>query len=103
RLRAIVQRQSHHLSCIVDDLLDVSRITCGRITLRRRRLDLARLVREAVEDYRGSLEAGGLRLTLEAPEHPVWVMGDPDRLVQVLGNLLHNTLKFTEAGGEVTV
>lgn len=103
RARDLLQRQIQILARIVDGLLDVARINQGRVLLRRERLDLARLVRQAAEDYRGVLEEAGVRLGLELPETPVWVMGDSARLAQVLGNLLENAGKFTPTGGEVTV
>jgi two-component system CheB/CheR fusion protein len=103
RARDLLQRQIQILARIVDDLLDVARLNRGQIALRRERLDLARLVRQAAEDYRGMLEEVGIRLSLELPETPVWVLGDSARLAQALGNLLENAGKFTPTGGEVTV
>lgn len=100
---AVLGRQLDHLSRIVDDLLDVSRIGEGRLHLRRRPLDLAGLVREVAEDHRAMLAARGLALRLEIDVAPVPVAGDATRLTQVLGNLLQNAARFTEAGGTVTV
>ncbi len=102
-VRDIIDRQVAHLARLVDDLLDVSRISRGKILLRQERLDLVPLVRTAVEDHRAMLEAAGLTLTAELPERPLWLAGDPTRLAQVVGNLLHNTRKFTDPGGRVTV
>jgi PAS domain S-box-containing protein len=99
----IIDRQVRHQARLLDDLLDVSRITQGRIELRREPLDLTRLVRDIAEDYRGLLEAAGLTLALALPEAPVWVEGDPTRLAQVVGNLLQNSAKFTDRGGHVSV
>ena len=96
-------RQTRHLARLVDDLLDVSRITRGKVEIRREPLDLARLVRTAAEDRRALLEQRGLALGVEAPETPVCVHGDPTRLVQVVNNLLDNAAKFTEPGGRVDV
>jgi len=101
--RDMIDRQVSHLVRLVDDLLDVSRISRGKILLRMERLDLARLVRETVEDHRRALEAGGLALELTLPAGPVWVEGDPTRLAQALGNLLSNAGKFTDPGGRVEV
>jgi signal transduction histidine kinase len=101
--RGLMERQVGLLTRLVDDLLEVSRITRGKIKLERVQLDLAAVVRDTVQDNRPALEAAGLRVQPEVPGEPVWVVGDPARLAQVLGNLLHNAGKFTEAGGEVTV
>lgn len=103
RARNVLERQVQHQARIVDDLLDVSRITRGKIELRRERLDLARLIRETAEDHRNAMEAAGLTLTLALPKGPIWVMGDPDRLAQILSNLLNNANKFTDPGGRVAV
>jgi PAS domain S-box-containing protein len=99
----MMDRQVQHLTRLVDDLLDVSRITRGKVSLRQERLDLGRLVRDTVEDRRRAFEQAGLALTPETPETPVWVAGDATRLAQVFGNLLDNALKFTERGGAVAV
>ncbi|HYG62802.1 MAG TPA: ATP-binding protein, partial [Thermoanaerobaculia bacterium] len=101
RGRDMIDRQVSHLARLVDDLLDVSRISRGKILLRQEALDLVALARTAAEDHRSDLEAAGLHLSVRLPEGPVWVQGDPTRLSQVLGNLLHNAGKFTDAGGRV--
>jgi two-component system CheB/CheR fusion protein len=103
RALATLDRQVVHLTRLVDDLLDVSRISQGKILLRKERLDLAELVRSTVEDHRGALLAAGLALEMELPPEPVWVNGDPTRLSQALGNVLHNAMKFTDRGGRVRV
>ena len=92
-----------HLARLVDDLLDVSRISRGKVLLRAERLDLVPLVRAAVGDHRPLLESTGLRLVVDLPDRPIWVQGDPTRLSQVVGNLLQNAGKFTDPGGTVTV
>jgi signal transduction histidine kinase len=99
----VMNRQVRHLARLVDDLLDVSRITRGKVQLQRERLDLSELVRHSVEDRRRTLEEGGLRLVLDVPAAPLWTRGDATRLTQVLHNLLDNATKFTPAGGEVHV
>src|SRR5262249_18739892 len=99
----VVDRQAAHLSRLVDDLLDVSRISRGKGLLRTERLDLVPLVRAAVEDHRPLLESAGLTVVFDLPDRPIWVQGDPTRLSQVAGNLLQNAGKFTDAGGTVTV
>ncbi len=101
--RSMMDRQVEHFTHLVDDLLDVSRITRGTMQLRRERLDLARLVRTAAEDHRRVLEGAGLTLTLDIPDTPVWMEGDATRLTQVLNNLLDNSAKFTDRGGRVSV
>jgi PAS domain S-box-containing protein len=102
-VRGIMERQVGHLGRLVDDLLDVSRVTTGKVQLRKERLDLARLVREGVADHRATYEAKGVTLAVAIPDAPVWVSGDPTRLAQVLDNLLTNALKFTARDGEVSV
>jgi signal transduction histidine kinase len=101
--REVVERQVRHMTRLVDDLLDVTRIGQGKIELRPQRLDLGELVRVTAEDHRAALEASGLECRLEVPERAVWVRGDSVRLAQVVGNLLHNATKFTSAGGRVEV
>ncbi len=102
-VRAMIERQVTHLTRLIDDLLDVARIARGKILLRREHLDLVQIVRSAVEDQRSNIETTGLTLKLTLPKGPVWVSGDATRLSQVVGNLLHNANKFTDAGGEIAV
>lgn len=101
--RAMMDRQVQHLTHLVNDLLDIARISRGKITLQRERLDLVRLVGEVVSDQQGSITEAGLTLSLELPSLPIWVEGDPVRLAQVIGNLVQNATKFTDRGGQVTV
>jgi PAS domain S-box-containing protein len=103
RAEDTIERQVAHMARLIDDLLDVSRISRGKILLRREPLDLAPLVRQAVADYRPLMEQAGLRLAVELPGQPLWLSGDPTRLAQVVSNLLHNANKFCDAGGLVTV
>src|SRR5262249_33152898 len=77
--------------------------TGNKISLRRERLDLVALVRNAVDMRRSVLEKAGLTLQLDLPSEPIWVEGDATRLIQVVSNLLHNASKFTDAQGEVWV
>ena len=102
-LAEILGRQSQHLAHLVNDLLDVSRIRFGLVSLRRRRLDLRSLVGEAVELARARDEGASLSISARLGTRPVMVEADPDRLAQVLGNLLDNALKYTPAGGAVDV
>jgi two-component system CheB/CheR fusion protein len=103
RARAALERQVAHLSRLVDDLLDLTRISRGKIELRRAPVDLADVAVRTAEDHRGLLAAAGIALELRAPAGPVPVDGDAVRLAQVLGNLLHNAAKFTPSGGRVWV
>jgi CheY-like chemotaxis protein len=103
RVRDIIDRQTRHMAHLLDDLLDVSRITRGKFDLRRERLDLVALLAHAAEDFREELARAGLTLTLELPPAALWTEGDPTRLAQVVGNLLSNAAKFTPAGGTVGV
>ena len=101
--RAMIERQVRHLAGLVDDLLDVSRLTRGLVRLNKERIDLGQLVHTVVEDRRRLLEDGGLRLTSETPPGPVWVIGDATRLTQVFSNLVDNAAKFTDRGGRVSL
>jgi PAS domain S-box-containing protein len=103
RAREVANRQLAHVTRLVDDLLDVTRIARGKIELRRAALDLAALARRTAEDYRAILQDRGLDLALELPDDPLLVEGDETRLAQVLGNLLSNAAKFTPSGGRVTL
>jgi PAS domain S-box-containing protein len=100
---AIVLRQTSHMGRIVDDLLDVSRILRGKIHLHPEPVDLVRLVREVATDFNRECESAGIALAADDGESPVWVHGDPTRLAQIVGNLLHNAIKFTPSGGRVDV
>jgi len=99
----VLERQVEHMARLLDDLLDVARITRGEIHLQRECLNLGLLVRVTVEDHRSLLEKAGLTLHLEVPQEPVWVLADRTRMAQVLGNLLHNAAKFTDQNGRVVV
>jgi two-component system CheB/CheR fusion protein len=103
RAQQIIDRQVSHLTRLVDDLLDVTRITRGKIILQREKLNLADLVRRTLDDHRASFDASGVRLEGRIEAGAFWVDGDPARLVQVLSNVLCNAEKFTPRGGTVTV
>ncbi len=98
-----MDRQFRLLTRLVDDLLDVPRLSKGKLQLKPARLDLAAVTRDVTDDRRASFEAAGVALELDAPAGPLWTSGDAGRLNQVLGNLLGNALKFTDRGGEVVV
>ncbi|HEY5265142.1 MAG TPA: ATP-binding protein, partial [Steroidobacteraceae bacterium] len=95
----LMERQVGHLVGLVDDLLDVNRISQGKVQLRRGRVELAVIVRAAVETARSLIERRGQELVLAAPSEPIWLSADSLRLSQVVGNLLSNASKFTENGG----
>lgn len=101
RSRTVVHRQSQHLTRLVDDLLDTTRLIQGTLTLRVAQTDLVRLCRQAVEDIRPSLEERGHQLALELPEAPLPVEADEVRLVQIVVNLLLNAIKYTPPGGQL--
>ncbi len=103
RARAVIGRQMRHLTRMVDDLLDVTRIARGKVRLQREVHDVAQVVREALNDWQGTLQQAGLVLEADVPDTPVYVDGDRTRIAQVVGNLLSNAVKFTERGRRVTV
>ena len=98
-----LERQVSHLVRLVDDLLDVSRISRGRIELRRERIDIRTVVQHAVEAVRPLCRDLDQSLTVDLPAQPAFVDGDPARLAQVLGNLLSNSSKFTNRGGHISI
>jgi signal transduction histidine kinase/CheY-like chemotaxis protein/CHASE3 domain sensor protein len=99
----VIARQVHHLGRLVDDLLDLSRITHGRIDLRRSRIDAREAVERAVETVRPRAEAKDVRIRLVLGDAALAVEADPARLEQVVSNLLHNAVKYTPPGGRVDV
>ena len=103
RLYAMMERQVDHLVRMVDDLLDVSRITRGKVEIRRERLDLVEVVRNAIDTSRPWLDAARHHFELRVPSDPVMVEGDPVRLTQVFANLVNNAAKYTPPGGHIQV
>jgi len=101
--REIAERQLRHVVRLVDDLLDVSRITRNRLELRRERVDVGGVVQHAVEACRPAIDAAGHTLAVELPRAPIAVDADPARLVQVLDNLLTNAIRYTPRGGRVAL
>ena len=99
--RNIIERQVGHLARLVDDLLEISRITIGSIQLRRERLDLRGIVDRAVETVRPLIDRRTHQLAVALPAEPIWLIADPIRLEQVVGNLLSNAAKYTEEGGHI--
>ncbi len=98
---AVIDRQVSHLVRLVDDLLDVSRISQGKINLQKDRVELARILERAIESSQPLIQARRHRLSVELPAVPSWVEGDPVRLVQVFSNLLNNAAKYTPEGGRI--
>ena len=103
RALKILDRQVRHMARLLDDLLDVSRITRGKVELLRETVDLPALVHEVVGDHQESFRAAGLALDLKVAAAPLFVHADRTRLAQVIGNLLSNALKFSERGQSVRV
>jgi PAS domain S-box-containing protein len=99
--RDVIARQLRQLTRLVDDLLDVSRITRGKVTLVLTPLELTGVVAQAVETSRPLIDRRGHRLAVEVPSHPLWIRGDAVRLGQVLSNLLNNAAKYTPDGGRI--
>jgi signal transduction histidine kinase/ActR/RegA family two-component response regulator len=102
-VRDVIERQLLRLTQMVNDLLDIHCITHGRMLLRKGLVDVARLVGQTATEHAPVFEKRGLRLTVEVPEEPLQALGDPTRLQQVVNNLLHNALKFTNRGGRIEV
>ncbi len=103
KLSAVIRRQTRALARMVDDLLDVSRVTLGKIQLTHEPLVLQEVVDRSVEAMKGEAARAGLQLDMQMSDDPIWVRGDVTRLEQVLNNLLANAVKFTPSGGSVTV
>ncbi len=103
RAKAVIGRQASHLTRLVDDLLDVTRVVRGKVQLQREVLDLCDVARRAVEDHEATFAKNGLELGLRLPEGPIWIHGDRTRVAQIIGNLLHNSAKFTDRGGTAAV
>jgi PAS domain S-box-containing protein len=103
RVIAMLGRQTTHMSRLVDDLLDVSRITKDKITLKRELLPLAEVVRDVLDDWQAKFDRSGVRLSRSIALGDAWVEGDRTRLAQALGNLLHNAVKFSHEGGHTWV
>jgi signal transduction histidine kinase len=102
-MQALIERQLARMTGLVDELLDVSRITSGRLHLQRERIDLRAIVSNAIETLESDLNARKHRLATEVPDAPVWLQADPGRLEQVFVNLLGNASRYTDAGGELKV
>jgi len=103
RARDVITRQVDHLAHLVDDLLDVARISEGKIVLRNEEVDLKGVIAQAIETAAPLIAARQHHLDVRQPNEDIWVMGDPVRLAQSVGNLLHNAAKFTRSGGAIVL
>ncbi len=103
RVRTMMERQIRQMVRLIDDLLDVSRITSGKIVLQRAPSSVSALVRSAVEMHRAVIEAANIDLIVDVPEQTLVIDVDPTRFVQVLSNVLHNASKFTPGGGKIGI
>jgi PAS domain S-box-containing protein len=99
----MLERQVGQIIRLVDDLLDVSRISRGKIALRSERVELAPIIQQAVEATRALYRSMNQELTVRLPSEPVYLHADPTRMAQVVGNLLNNACKFTDAGGRISL
>jgi PAS domain S-box-containing protein len=103
RAREVITRQVDHLAHLVDDLLDVARISEGKIVLRKEEVDLGSVIAQAIETAGPLIAARQHHLEVVQPERRIWIAGDAVRLAQSMGNLLHNAAKFTPTGGQIRV
>lgn len=99
----IVQRQLSHMTRLVEDLLDVSRISRGKLVVYKETIELTEVIRSAVDTVHPLIDTKNQSLSLDLPEQPVYVRGDAVRLSQVLSNLLNNATKYTDAGGRISL
>ena len=99
--REMMERQASHMTHLIDDLLDVARITSGKLELRKERVALQDIIVTALDTSMALIEARSHRLSLDMPESPVWLMADPTRIAQVISNLLNNSAKYTPKGGHI--
>ncbi|NNU42928.1 response regulator [Ramlibacter sp. B156] len=103
KTRQMMERQIQHMVHLVDDLLDVARISTGKVELRRQRTDLKEIVATAVETSASLIDAGGHKLNVEVPSEPLPMDADPTRIAQVVSNLLNNAAKYTPSGGRIAL
>jgi len=101
--RGVVERQVQHLVRLLDDLLDVSRLTRGKIELRKETVTLQTIVAEAIETTRGFADAQAHAVSVSLPEEPLWFVADPMRITQVVASLLTNAAKYTPRGGRISM
>ena len=101
--RQVIERQTEHLTRLIDDLLDMTRIARGKVTVERQQVDVSQVVRRASDDHRAMLAERSLQLSVDIPSEEIWVVGDATRIAQVIANLLDNAAKFTPPNGKVSV
>lgn len=102
-IREKMERQLFHLSRLVEDLLDISRISEGKISMQKERIALSTILQSAIEASETNLEAGGHRFVIDEPAEPIWLEADHTRMAQVVANLLNNAAKYTPDGGTITL
>jgi signal transduction histidine kinase len=100
---AIITRQARHLAKLVDDLLDIARVTTGKISIQRSNVDLADIVEHCVENLRARIEARQMNVTVDVKAPHVMIHGDAVRLEQIANNLLSNAIKYTPRGGDIAI
>ncbi len=100
---AIIERQGEHLARLVDDLLDLSRVTHGKIELRKETVDLRNILTEAVQSSRSAVDRRRHQLTIHLPDGPLYAEVDPTRMIQVIINLMMNAANYTEPGGRIEI
>jgi PAS domain S-box-containing protein len=103
RIRSMMERQLGQMVHLIDDLLDLSRISRGKIELRKERIELSKAIQQAVEASRPAISKAGHELLIDFSPAPIYVDADPTRLAQVFTNLLNNAAKFTDHGGRIRV
>ena len=102
-VRRIAERQITHMATLLDDLLDVTRLTTGRVELKRERVEVAPLVEHAVEAAKPLIDSRNHELRVELSDKPIWLNADAVRVSQMVTNLLTNAAKYTDAGGQISV
>ena len=102
-IRSRMERMLDHLTHLVDDLLDVSRVSQGKIVLKKERIELGEALQSAIEASQHNIEAGGHRFVVDIPSEAVWLDADHTRLAQIVANLLNNAAKYTPPGGTVSL
>ena len=103
RAASVIQRQAGHMAHLLDDLIDIARITQNRLELKKVRVSLASLVESAVEAAQPGIDAKNHTLNITVPDDALWMEADPVRMAQVLSNLLNNAAKYTDPGGTISL